>query len=88
VGESLSMLIALTPVSRISQLYQLSLKNRWMFFEQLSQKNFMLKLIEVIVNPHEYCYVNGYINAEQHSACATFVLQELVEKLSVEDAGI
>jgi hypothetical protein len=47
----------------------------------------MLKLIEVIVNPHEYCYIHGYINAEQHSACATFVLQELVEKLSVEDTG-
>lgn len=87
VGESLAMLIALTPVSRTSQLYQLSSKNRWLFFEQLSQKNFMLSLVEIIVYPEEFCYVNGYINAEQHSSCATFVLQELVEKLSVEETG-
>jgi hypothetical protein len=87
VGESIAMLIALTPVSRMSQLYQLSSKNRWLFFEQLSQKHFMLSLVEIIVFPEEFCYINGYINAEQHSACATFVLQELVEKLSVEETG-
>jgi hypothetical protein len=87
VGESIAMLIALTPVSRMSQLYQLSSKNRWLFFEQLSQKHFMLSLVEIIVFPEEFCYTNGYINAEQHSACATFVLQELVEKLSVEETG-
>ena len=87
VGESVAMLIALTPVPRMSQLYLLSSKNRWLFFEQLSQKNFMLSLVEIIVFPEEFCYVTGYINAEQHSSCATFVLQELVEKLSVEETG-
>ena len=87
VGESIAMLIALTPVSRMSQLFVLSGKNRWLFFEQLSQKNFMLTLVEIIVFPEEFCYVNGYINAEQHSSCASFVLQELVEKLSLEETG-
>ena len=87
VGESIAMLIALTPVSRMSQLFFLCSKNRWLFFEQLSQKNFMLTLVEIIVYPEEFCYINGYINAEQHSSCATFVLQELVEKLSVEETG-
>ena len=87
VGESIAMLIALTPVSRMSQLYQLSSKNRWIFFEQLSMTNFMLSLVEIIVFPEEFCYNSGYITSEQHSACATFVLQELVEKLSVEETG-
>ena len=87
VGESIAMLIALTPVSRMSQLFFLCSKNRWLFFEQLSQINFMLTLVEIIVYPEEFCYINGYINAEQHSSCATFVLQELVEKLSVEETG-
>ena len=87
VGESIAMLIALTPVSRMSQLFLLSSKNRWLFFEQLSQKSFMLTLVEIIVYPEEFCYISGYINAEQHSSCATFVLQELVEKLSVEETG-
>ena len=87
VGETLSMLVALTPVSRVSQLYALSSKSRWMFFERLNRLQFMQQLIEVLIHPEERCYTAGPISAEQHASCATFVLQELVEKLSVEDIG-
>ena len=87
VGETISMLIALTPVPRSSQLYSLSSKSRWQFFERLNRLSFMQLLIDVIVNPESKCYVQGGVGIEQHSSCATFVLQELVEKLSVEDIG-
>ena len=41
----------------------------------------------MIINPEEYCYLDGYVGIDQHSACAAFLLQELVEKLTVEDIG-
>jgi hypothetical protein len=87
VGETISMLIALTPVSRVSQLYQFCAKGRWRFFEQLSAMDVMSMLVEAIVDPSGNCCTSGHIEAEQHSSCAMFVLQELVEKLSVEDIG-
>ena len=87
VGELLVMLICLTPVPRMSQLYIASAKNRWMFFEQISQWILMLKITEVVVNPEATCFVNHTVDAEQHSGAATQVLQELIEKLSLEDTG-
>ena len=81
------MIIALTPISRMSQMYSSSLKNRWQFFEQMSQWIFMLKLTEVVVNPEDVCCCDSYVDAEMHSAAAAQVLQELVEKLSLEDTG-
>lgn len=87
VGDMLVMVVALTPISRMSQMYAVSSKARWHFFEQISQWIFLLKLIEVAVNPEEHCYLDSYIDSEQHSSSAAQVFQELVEKLSLEDTG-
>jgi hypothetical protein len=81
------MLICLTPVPRMSQLYILSSKNRWQFFEQISQWILMLKITEAIVNPEMICATSATVDAEQNSAAAAQVLQELIEKLSLEDTG-
>jgi hypothetical protein len=87
VGEMITMLVALTPVSRMTQLYISSAKHRWVFFEQMSQWNIMLKLVEVVTKPDQMCAVDGYITVEQHSSSASIVLHELIEKLSLEDTG-
>lgn len=99
------MIVALTPVPRMTQLYIMSSKNRWQFFEQLGQWVFMLHLTEIVTNPEAHCYIEGsgnagaegaggengalagMIDAEQHSNAAAQVLQELIEKLSLEDTG-
>jgi hypothetical protein len=83
----ITMLVALTPVSRMTQLYISSAKHRWVFFEQMSQWNIMLKLVEVVTKPDQMCAVDGYITVEQHSSSASIVLHELIEKLSLEDTG-
>jgi hypothetical protein len=87
VCELLVMLIALTPVPRTSQLYVVSAKSRWSFFEELSDCNIMLRITKLIVNAEQYCYLDGYISAEQHTSCATQLFLELIEKLSLEDTG-
>ena len=89
VGELLVMIIALTPVSRVSQLYITCTKSRWLFFEHLSQWVFLLKLTDIVVRPELYCYISSGndVNADDHSSAASQVFQELIEKLSLEDIG-
>ena len=87
IGELLVMIIALTPVSRVSQLYFECAKRRWTYFEQLNDSVFLLQITDVIVNPEKYCYITPEIDAEEHSSAASQVFQELVEKLSLEDVG-
>jgi hypothetical protein len=87
VGELIVMLICLTPVARMSQAYIVSSKNRWQFFEQISQWILMLKITEAIVDPETNCVCSSNVDAEQNSAAAAQVLQELIEKLSLEDTG-
>ncbi len=87
VGEMVVMIVALTPVPRMTQQYISSSKNRWIFFEQLSNWIFLLRLTEVIVGAEKICFLSDGIDAEQHSASASQVLLELIEKLSLEDTG-
>jgi hypothetical protein len=87
VGEIFVMLVALTTVSRASQLYASCARNRWIFFEQLGQWVLMLKIAEVVVHPVEYCYTDEFVLAEQHSTAAAQLMQELIEKLCLEDTG-
>lgn len=87
VGDLLVVMVALTPISRSSPAYSMCAKQRWHFFTGLSEWIFMLRLAEIVVHPEEHCYCSDYITPEQHSAAAAQTLQDLVEKLSIEDLG-
>lgn len=87
IGELLVMIVALTPLSRVSPLYNSCTKNRWTFFEALSQWGCLKRLTDVIVRPELFCKVTNEVDAEEHSSAAAQVFQELVEKLSLEDIG-
>eukprot|EP01036_Dinobryon_divergens_P026902 gene26902-35598_t len=76
VCELTIMIIALTPIARSSQLYI------------LGEHNFLSKIVSVIMNPIENCNLNTpSVMADQHSSVAAQFFQELVEKLSLEEAG-
>jgi hypothetical protein len=81
------ILIALTPIPRASTLYTSSTTNRWKYFEALSQGLFLSKLTEIVVNPHDGCRLDEYVTSEQHCSSAAQTLQELIEKLSIEEIG-
>jgi len=87
ICELAVMLIALTPVARTSQLYVSSCKARWRYFEELSQWNLMYRITKVMVNPDEHCVHDNYVTLDQHTSAASQLMQELVEKLSLEDSG-
>lgn len=87
VNDIFVMIVALTPVSRLSPLYAQSSKSRWGFFEQISQWTMLLRVVETCMRPAALCCVDGYISADLHSAAACHLFQELVEKLSLEDTG-
>lgn len=87
VGELIVMVVALTPLSRMSQLYVACNKARGEFFQQLTDCLFLLKITEVIAKPEEFCKIDDDASADMHSSLATQVLQELIEKLSLEDSG-
>lgn len=87
VGDLIVILVALTPIPRASSLYTSSSTNRWKYFEALSKSLFILKLVEVVVNPTENCRLDEYVTPEQHCSSAAQTLQELIEKLSIEEIG-
>lgn len=80
-------IVTLAPIARSNALFTLSSKNRWTFFEGLSDWNMMLRVAEVVVRPKEFCCLKDNISLEEHSSCAAQLLQELSEKLSLEDTG-
>ena len=71
----------------LSQIDNNCSKHRWAFFEVLGNWLLLLKLTEVIVNPSKYCYVDNNVTEEDHASAAVQVIQDLVEKLSIEDTG-
>lgn len=87
VGELLVMLIALTPISSMSQLYVMCAKSRWKCLEQMMALNLILKLTDIVVKPEEYCFIDENNSGDQHSCMAAQVLTDLVEKMSLEDTG-
>jgi hypothetical protein len=86
VGDLLVMLVTLTPVLRGSSLYITCSKQRWTFFEDMSQWFLLLRIAEVVVDPSSMCALSA-CDAVQHSSAAMQVLQEMVERLSIEDTG-
>lgn len=87
VGDLLVILVALTPIPRSSPLYGSCAGSRWKFFSALSEWILMLRIADIVVNPTKFCVINDYVTAEQQSAAAAQTLQELIEKLAIEDAG-
>lgn len=87
VCELLVMVIGLTPIARTSQLFIMSAKSRYSFFEELCGWNLMLQITNVVTAPDKCCQIDGSVTGEQHSCAATLLMQELVEKLSLEDSG-
>lgn len=87
VGDLIVILVALTPIPRASPMYTASSSNRWKYFEALSKWLFLLKLTDIVVNPSENCRLDEYVTPEQHCSSAAQTLQELIEKLSIEEIG-
>lgn len=87
VNEIIIMLVGMTPIPKTSPLYNTATKSRWAFFEILSQWIFLLKISEIVVKPQEHCCIDTLATAEQHSEAAAQVIQELIERLSIEDSG-
>ena len=87
VSDIIIMLVSMTPIPKASPLFNATSKSRWIFFDILSQWIFFLKLSEIVVKPQEYCYIDTVAAFEQHSSAAAHVIQELVDKLSIEDSG-
>jgi hypothetical protein len=87
VCELLVMLIALTPLPRTSPVFGLSSKARWVFLEEINKWGFMLNMAKVVCSPQAHCICDSYVSADQHSTAAAQLLQDLTEKLSLEDTG-
>jgi hypothetical protein len=87
VCELLVMLIALTPLPRSSPVFGLCSKSRWLFLEEINQWGFMVNMAKVVCNPTQHCLCDSYVSADQHSTAAAQLLQDLTEKLSLEDTG-
>ena len=87
ICELLVMLIALTPVPRTGALYTSCSKNRWLFLDEMNNWNFMLQIARVIAKPDQFCALNSFVNADQHSTAAAQLLQETLEKISLEESG-
>lgn len=87
VCEIIIMLVSMAPITKTSPLYNSASKSRWAFFEILSQWIFILKVSEIVVKPQDHCCIDALATAEQHSSAAAHVIQELIEKLSIEDSG-
>lgn len=87
VADVIVMLVCMSPISRQSHLYVTAAKNRWMFLSGLASMRFMLQVTAVAAHPETHCWTDGYVSAAQHASAAVQVLQELVEKFSLEDSG-
>eukprot|EP01041_Mallomonas_annulata_P008254 gene8254-16974_t len=87
VADLLVMLVALTPVPRFSPLYAQSSRNRWTFFDGLAYHILILRLVETFIKPHELCHCTPTITPVDHSYAAAQALQDLIERLSMEDVG-
>lgn len=87
VCELVVMIIAFTPVVRNSQLCMASAKNRWLFLDDVNTWNLMFNITKAMVSPETFCVCNDHVTADQHSTAASQLLQDLIEKLSLEDTG-
>jgi hypothetical protein len=87
VCELLVMLVAFTPVPRATQLYISSAQSRHRFFQALLRHDFLFQVARTVVDPKSVCCVDSYVDAGQHSTVASQFLQEIVDKLSMEDTG-
>ena len=87
VSELLSMVISLSPITRTSALYTSCQKARWQFLQELINWGYMLHMCKVICTPEATCCVDLFVNSDQHSCAAAQLLQELIEKISLEDSG-
>lgn len=87
VCEMLVMLVALTPLPRTSPVFLASVKQRWAFLEEINAWNLFYRIAVVMVEAESACSCASYVSADQHSTAAAQLLQDLVEKLSLEDTG-
>lgn len=81
------MIVAFTPVPRNTPLFNVSSKSRWAFLESLNQWNIMANVAKIVVDPEKCCSNAPYVTKDQHSAAAAQLLQDLIEKVSLEDTG-
>jgi hypothetical protein len=87
VCELFVMLVAFTPVSRSSQLFAACEKSRWAFLQELNKWNLLFHLTEAVVSPSQVCHCSAEVTDDQHSTAACQLLQDLIEKVSLEDTG-
>ncbi|CAM9454355.1 unnamed protein product [Ectocarpus fasciculatus] len=87
VADITVMLVHMSPINRQSHLFAMAVQSRWNFILGISKMPFMLRVAEVAADPGRHCWVDGYVTAEEHTNAALQVLQEIVEKYSLEDGG-
>jgi hypothetical protein len=87
VSDITVMLVCMSPVSKMSHSFAVAARSRWVFLENLSRMTFLLKLVQFAADPTRFCWVSGYVSPEEHTHAALQVLQELVEKFSLEENG-
>lgn len=87
VCELLLMLVALTPLPRSSSIYVACVKQRGLFFDELGRYNLFRRLTEALVQTTSVCHTGAYVGSETHRSAAAQLLQDLVEKLSLEEQG-
>jgi len=87
VSELLGMIISLSPITRTSALYTSCQKARWQFLQELINWGYILNICKVVCRPGDTCCVDLFVNSDQHSSAAAQLLQELIEKISLEESG-
>lgn len=87
VADITIMLVCMSPINKQSHLFFAAAKSRWTFLSALASMKFMLKVVEVAAEPNRHCWTDGYVTAEQHTNAALQVMQELVEKFSLDENG-
>jgi len=76
VNEMFVVLVALTSISRSSQLFLGCQSQRWAFFQQLGNWVLLMRITDIVVKPEDYCYISdNYVSGENHSTSATQLLQ-------------
>lgn len=88
VAELIVLLVAFTVAPRNSSTYSITSKYRWIFLQQLNEWNLMNYLVLCLSNPTEYCDCStNYVTIDQHATAASQLLQDLIEKVSIEESG-
>lgn len=87
VADILVMLVSVSALSKYSPLYTLSTRSRWCFYDSLSHFGFVQRVVDNIVRPDCLCHLTRSVSAVDHAFAATQALQDIMDRVSADDAG-